>query len=264
VGFQDTSFFEKKDRVLEICEGLIRAGLDIRWRAAGRINLLYDYPDESIRLLERAGCKEIHFGVESGSERMMRGLNKPLDRDACIDTVKRLQEAGIQLVANFVFGFPGESSEDFDSTWRLIRDLQEVQPELGTFYSHFILLPGSTLYNQFRSEGKSGAYLPETDDLSAWVELTKDMHHPWFVNRYTRRIALYYHVVAFDTMRLKTHLKRSLFRYVLPLYMRYARWRIKHRFYWLALDYHLARARYRLRTNRNWRYAYKMDLWEKE
>jgi radical SAM superfamily enzyme YgiQ (UPF0313 family) len=264
VVFQDISFFEDKDRVLEICEGLLRSGLDIQWRASGNINQLYNYPNESIRLLERSGCEEIQFGVESGSESMMRGLNKPLDHDACVDTVKRLQEAGIKLAANFVFGFPGESNEGFDSTWRLIRDLQKVQPELGIFYGHFILLPGSVLYNQFRSEGKSEAYLPETDDLSAWVELAKDMHHPWFVNRYARRIALYYHVVSFDTIRLNAHLKRSLFRYLLPLYRWYTRWRIKHRFYILALDYHLARVLYRLRTDRYWRYAYNMDLWEEE
>ena len=262
VDFSDQSFFEKKDRVMEICEGLIRAGLDIRWRASGEISLLYNYSDESIRLLERSGCNEIHFGVESASDRLMRGQNKPFDRDACIDTVRRLQEAGIRPVANFVFGFPGELDEDFDATWRLIRDLQEVQPELGTLYNYFTLLPGTKLYDKLRSEGKSGTYLPETDHLSAWVEFSKDMRYPWFVNRYARRIALYYHVVSFDTVRLKTHLKRSLLRYALPLYRRYARWRIKHRFYKLALDYHLARARYRLRTNRCWRYAYKMDLFE--
>ena len=65
--FQDEFFVSGKQQVLAFCRALERAGLEVEWKAFGRVNLT---DEEMMRAMAKAGCLELRFGIESGSDRV--------------------------------------------------------------------------------------------------------------------------------------------------------------------------------------------------
>lgn len=76
-------------------------------------------PDMTRTVLDKlsaANCHDIIYGVESGSERLRKIMNKPFDNETAERVLKDTHDAGIKTVGNFMFGFPGETEEDFQLT----------------------------------------------------------------------------------------------------------------------------------------------------
>jgi anaerobic magnesium-protoporphyrin IX monomethyl ester cyclase len=69
-----------------------------------------------LRRMAAAGCVSIIYGVESGSPRVLRRMNKHFDPQTASRVLRATHEAGIKTTANFMFGFPGETEEDFQQT----------------------------------------------------------------------------------------------------------------------------------------------------
>jgi radical SAM superfamily enzyme YgiQ (UPF0313 family) len=107
-----------------------------------------------LELLAGAGCKQITYGVESGSERVRREImRRPVTNDRFREVFQWTRDAGILLTANFMVGLPGETRADMQMTL----DLAE---ELGVFdfgYFVFYPYPGTALYRVCLENG----YLPD-------------------------------------------------------------------------------------------------------
>jgi len=107
-----------------------------------------------LHTLAEAGCKQITYGVESGSERVRREVMKrPVTNDRFRDVFRWTREAGILLTANFMMGLPGETREDLQMTLDLAEELAVVDFGYFVFYPY----PGTQLYRVCVDEG----YLPE-------------------------------------------------------------------------------------------------------
>jgi radical SAM superfamily enzyme YgiQ (UPF0313 family) len=106
-----------------------------------------------LELLAGAGCKQITYGVESGSERVRREImRRPVTNDRFREVFGWTRDAGILLTANFMVGLPGETRDDMQMTL----DLAEA---LGVFdfgYFVFYPYPGTALYRVCLEKG----YLP--------------------------------------------------------------------------------------------------------
>ena len=74
-----------------------------------------------VELFKRGGCHEIIYGIESGSQAILKRMNKPFRLDVAERVLRDTHEAGIRTVANFMVGFPGESEADFDKTLAFLR-----------------------------------------------------------------------------------------------------------------------------------------------
>ena len=66
IRFSDPEFFVNKQRVEDICTGLIKRNIRIKWEASCRVNYFAKYSDEFIELLIESGCYQLAFGAESG------------------------------------------------------------------------------------------------------------------------------------------------------------------------------------------------------
>jgi len=77
-------------------------------------------PDLLDRLM-KAGCHDIIYGVESGSPRVRKLMNKPFTDEVADRVLADTQAAGILTVGNFMFGFPGETEADFQQTLEFLR-----------------------------------------------------------------------------------------------------------------------------------------------
>jgi radical SAM superfamily enzyme YgiQ (UPF0313 family) len=108
--FQDEFFLSGRKRVTAFCDALDRSGLDLKWKAFGRINLT---DAETMDAMERTGCVEIRFGIESGSDAVLRRCRKGFDTAQTIDVVRRACDTFRRVDAFYVWGFPFETMDDF-------------------------------------------------------------------------------------------------------------------------------------------------------
>lgn len=97
-----------------------------------RLRFMTSHPkDISDRLIEayrdcKSLCKAIHLPVQSGSDRILKAMNRKYDRARYLDIVRKLREAcpGIAITTDIIVGFPGETEEDFQDTLRLVEEVR--------------------------------------------------------------------------------------------------------------------------------------------
>ena len=134
--FIDLEFTAVRDYVWDLCERLASAKLPFEWACQTRA----DYVDGPLlQLMKRAGCRLIHFGVESGSARVLATTNKRITLEQIEQGIAETKQAGIDQLCFFMFGFPGETAEDMEATIAFARRLNPtyasfhaVTPYLGT------------------------------------------------------------------------------------------------------------------------------------
>lgn len=118
---KDDTFTVNRKRVVEFCERLIAERLRVNWECNTRVNLV-DEP--LLRRMKRAGCNEIKFGIESGSERVLATIDKGITRDDARRTAALMRKVGILWSGYFMLGLPGETAEDARQTLEFMRELR--------------------------------------------------------------------------------------------------------------------------------------------
>ncbi|MDD5463235.1 MAG: radical SAM protein [Methylococcales bacterium] len=123
--FQHDLFTLDRQRLRELCELMIGQKLGIAWTCSSRIDSL-DVEDDTLALMARAGCKGIFYGVETGSERMQRLLNKNINLDRVEEVIKKTIKNDIPCAASFIIGFPEEKEADLNDTLNLALRLANI------------------------------------------------------------------------------------------------------------------------------------------
>ncbi len=111
--FQDEFFVSGKTQVMEFCRELSSRGIDVQWKAFGRVNLV---DEEMMRAMAECGCVELRFGIESGSDRVLQAIKKGFTAAETLEVVPRAVEIFPRVDAFFVWGFPFETMEDFQQS----------------------------------------------------------------------------------------------------------------------------------------------------
>ncbi len=164
----DDLFTVKKERVIEICQGILERGLKIEWKCEGRVNIV---DEESLGWMKKAGCSMIAYGVESGNQKGLEYLNKGTKVGQVRRAFELTRKAGIKPMAYFVLGIPVETYED---ELRTIEFAKEIRPA----YAQFSVLsptPGTKLYDDAIAMG----WYREVD---ARNPMDKDLKRPAIIN----------------------------------------------------------------------------------
>jgi len=101
------------------CDSVIKSKLNFFWTA--NMIIRPEMNSAVIEKLRKSGCEHIIFGIESGSQRVLGLMNKNYRIEDADRIIKGLHKAGIKVTANFMFGFPGETEEDFKETLGFIK-----------------------------------------------------------------------------------------------------------------------------------------------
>ena len=131
--FYDDAFTAHKGRVETLCENLMDAGIDIRWKCESRVDTV------ELELLEKmrnAGCHVIAYGVESGNNRLLRTLKKRITTKQIEETFKITKDVGIETLAYIMIGIPGETKATIKKTldFTIKLDPDYVQFSIATPY----------------------------------------------------------------------------------------------------------------------------------
>jgi tRNA A37 methylthiotransferase MiaB len=137
--FVDDTFTLLKKRTQEICKRIIKERIDIKWRCDTRLDRI---DLETLKLMKRAGCYRVKVGVESGSEKILKTINKNLTLKEIRKKITLIKEAGISLTVYLMAGFPDETDDDVDKTIELAKEIE------ADYYSLSLLTPypGTKLY----------------------------------------------------------------------------------------------------------------------
>jgi radical SAM superfamily enzyme YgiQ (UPF0313 family) len=144
--FKDSTFTANKKWVREFCDGIIRSGLDIKWRCNARVDTVND---ELLEIMKRAGCFIINFGVESGHPQILKNIGKEFHIDDICEAHRLTRKHGIRTYSTFLVGSPGETEETIRATIRLAK---KIRPSLAMFFVA-VAYPGTAMYERAVEEG---------------------------------------------------------------------------------------------------------------
>jgi anaerobic magnesium-protoporphyrin IX monomethyl ester cyclase len=139
LSFEDDTFVTFKRRLAAICEKLIELGPAISWSCLGRVN---DVTAKSLSLMRQAGCWQVSFGIESGSQRILNAIRKNVTVEQIREAVEATREAGLLAKGFFMVGHPGETKE----TLRETTDLALALPLNDISVSMLTPFPGTELF----------------------------------------------------------------------------------------------------------------------
>jgi anaerobic magnesium-protoporphyrin IX monomethyl ester cyclase len=146
LGLIDDIFFTFRDRSKRIAEGLIRNNIKVDWYVQDRADSVAKLSTEDAAMYRRAGLRRIHFGAESGSDRVLRSIEKRSNVQRTLAAVDRCAAAGIRSSFGFIFGLPDEEEEDLRQTVALIAEIYRRSPMADCHTNIFTPYPGSPLW----------------------------------------------------------------------------------------------------------------------
>ncbi len=139
--FVDDLFTLDAKRLAALTEQLIDANLDIRWQCLARVDRVNE---EILHKMYAAGCRRIHYGIESGNEQILKHIGKGFTLEKVRRAVRWTREAGIQTKGYFMLGLPGDTEETMKQTVDLAvsLDLDEAMFSVTTPF------PGTRLWDE--------------------------------------------------------------------------------------------------------------------
>ncbi|MEM5853664.1 MAG: radical SAM protein [Candidatus Aenigmatarchaeota archaeon] len=145
--FKDQVFTFNMERAEEICDSILDHKLNIHWICETRVDKL---SEKLLLKMKKAGCVELHLGVESGDPEILSTIGK---KGVKVDTIKRVFKAaknvGIKTAAFFIVGLPNETKL---SIWKSYK----FAIELNADYVQFTIItpyPGTKLYEIAENNG---------------------------------------------------------------------------------------------------------------
>ncbi|MCG3196630.1 MAG: radical SAM protein [Candidatus Omnitrophica bacterium] len=126
--FRSDTFTLDPDWVIELCQGIDRAGLKIKWSCNSRVDTLNG---EVLRAMREAGCWLISFGVESGSQEILDLLRKNITKDQVRQAINLCKVEGVKTSIYFLIGTPWESEQTFRETLEFAKLLE---PDFVEFF----------------------------------------------------------------------------------------------------------------------------------
>lgn len=158
VNFYDDNFTLHRQRVVAICEEILRRGLEVEWKCEGRVDGV-DLP--LLRLMRRAGCRTVAYGVESGNPQTLELLRKDVTVDQAPAAFAATHAAGLRSLAYIILGAPGEGPAEVQRTIDFCHELRADYVQFSTL----VALPGTPL---FSSHGQPrGQAVPNPVDADA-------------------------------------------------------------------------------------------------
>lgn len=170
----DDNFIVAKQKVADICDHIV--DLNLKWSALSRVDTV---DRELLQKMADAGCIEVKFGVESGSEALLRDMQKNTTQAQIEAAITMAYEVGIEPKAFIIHGYPGENEATTAETIAMLERLRTKLSRVSLF--RFVPLPGTKAYsNQLGQPRIHGTHLsPEWDGDWSKFHIHHNDRHWW-------------------------------------------------------------------------------------
>ncbi len=148
INFVSDNFFVDKKRAEAVCRGMVDRGLDLKWHSDIRIDTFLQYDAAGLELIKRSGCDNLTFGVESGSDPVLKKIDKDITVAQVLEAHRKVIAAGFKANYHFMLGFPEETRKDILETVRIAAILTEDRNTNVYGPSMYIPYPGAPLFDK--------------------------------------------------------------------------------------------------------------------
>ena len=162
--FVDDLFTVRKQRVVELCEAFLREGFVFSWSCTSHPNLL-DF--ETMKLMRRAGCWQIAYGIESGSQRVLDVVKHEVRIPRMRETLRQTRAAGIRTKGYLMVGHPTEGVDSLEESAAFLREVEldlcqitKFTPYPGTPVYPTVLQHGTFIENWEEMNAMNFVFLP--------------------------------------------------------------------------------------------------------
>jgi anaerobic magnesium-protoporphyrin IX monomethyl ester cyclase len=200
--FFDLEFTYNKSIVRHVCDIIAKSGKNIRWCCQTRPDLVDHH---LLARMKESGCQLIHYGVESGTARMLEMINKRIRLSTVSKTISETHAVGIDTACFFLMGFPTETENEIHETIRYAKLLNStyasfhiVTPYPGTSLSQYAL-GGDLIPRYVKSDIKPN----KMERLARWA----------FISYYARLNYLSKHFMTI-IKRMRKSILRMLWEYL--------------------------------------------------
>ena len=149
IQFEDDNITANKKRAYEIFQGIIDRGYDVKFNFPNGV-ALWTLDEDLVDLIVEAGAYEMTLAIESGCQEVLSKIvKKPLNLEKAMKIANYIKKKKIQTNAFYIFGFPGETEEQMQETFKFANKLQ-------TDMAYFFVanpLPGTEMYNIAKNQG---------------------------------------------------------------------------------------------------------------
>jgi len=188
IQFYDNNFFLREDHARELAGRL--TPLKMRWWCEARTDIMMRYSDATFAAIRRSGCAMIFFGAESGSNQVLKEMNKDLKAEDTLELASRIRRFGIIPEFSIIFGNPKDPEGDTRDCFRFIRKLKRLNPDAEIVVQHYTPVPQR---DRMYGEVEDQIQFPTSPDEWAtqrWQKFAtqKDPSTPWLRRRTKRSI----------------------------------------------------------------------------
>tara|TARA_Y100000310_G_C20518264_1_gene732306 strand:- start:94 stop:1071 length:978 start_codon:yes stop_codon:yes gene_type:complete len=237
--FIDDNFFVKKQRVIDICKGIIKKNLKISWIGECRADYFKKglVDEEVLEWCSKAGLTELTIGAESGSKKMLEFMCKGITNEQILHSARICKKYNIVPDYSFIIGLPTEKKEDVLLSLRLVKKLLKMNPNMLGGINTYRPYPKSEIADLLEKQGKF--HPPKTlrdwskgKYVSMYVERT--FKQPWqFSPTYIENVS-FYATLALTFLPIKRNLNPKN---IVDFFFSYlARIRLNMNFFTLSLD----------------------------
>lgn len=156
VMIQDDTF--PLDRAMEFSEWKLKKGIKLPWSCYARGDIDYD----TLKLMKKAGCRNLHVGYESASNNILKRIKKGLTKEGMTKFTQDAKRVGLRMHGDFAIGFSDETEETIIET---IKWACELRPHTAQFQ---LMIPfkGTPFYNELKDKGWLNNGAPDYPHLS--------------------------------------------------------------------------------------------------
>jgi anaerobic magnesium-protoporphyrin IX monomethyl ester cyclase len=144
--FEDDAFSADINAAKELCREIINRNLKIAWFATTRVDAV---DEELLQLMKKAGCYNISYGIETGSQRLLDLMGKNVTVEVAKETLIATKRIGISTTALLIVGNRGETIETINET---VDFLNITKPSNVGSVGGLWILPGTALYQIAKKE----------------------------------------------------------------------------------------------------------------
>lgn len=171
ITFLDDTFNVPKERFKQIMRMMIRNGYGFRWNSF----LRGDHVDaESVELMRESGCEGVFLGVESGSNSVLKTMNKTARPEHYLKLIPSLKDAGILTHCSLFIGFPSETMATVQETVKFIESAQPDTFSAGVWFCD----PATPIWKrreEFGLKGRGFAWEHRTMDAATAIEIMEEL-----------------------------------------------------------------------------------------
>ncbi len=222
----DDNFLVDLDRARAIADGLVRAGANFQWSIQATTNLVARLSQEDLKLLHRGGLHQVCQGVDSGSPKILKAMNKDFqDFESIYQSAERCLIAGIRPSFNIIFAYPGEGPAERQETVRFMMDVCRRFPGAEFWTNIFTPYPGSPIMEK---ADEIGIQVPTS--FEGWADFfPRYTKLPWLNGHEHQRLQVMrdYLRIAFDRVPIAADRRSRLTRATQKCISLPARWRLE-------------------------------------